>query len=307
MAGFAKANIRLALYEGKNMKKWVYCSLLFCAVFIGTFLLRSAPTPPYPHKLAICAMFKNEAQWLKEWIEYHRVLGATHFYLYNNDSTDDYATVLDPYIQKGIVELIEWGTSDEHAIRGLVDALWCPYQIGAYNDCLKNRALGKAQWVAVIDIDEFIVPVRGRRAFANLLEKEARAGTGTLRLPWRIFGTSHVPSLESGELLTEKLCHRAQNDHPWNGNVKSIHRPEAVELSLIHESKALKEGFSIKRLKGRDYRIHHYWTRTEDFLRDRRNLNPQDAEKVSKEFNEVEDHSIFRYLPLVKQNLAHAS
>jgi hypothetical protein len=43
----------------------------------------------YKHNLTICAMFKNEAPWLKEWITYdQKVLGVDHFYLYNNDSTD---------------------------------------------------------------------------------------------------------------------------------------------------------------------------------------------------------------------------
>ena len=35
------------------------------------------------HQLSICAIFKNEAKFLKEWIEYHRLVGVDHFYLYD--------------------------------------------------------------------------------------------------------------------------------------------------------------------------------------------------------------------------------
>ena len=38
---------------------------------------------------SICAIFKDEARFLREWLEYHRLIGIEHFYLYNNFSTDD--------------------------------------------------------------------------------------------------------------------------------------------------------------------------------------------------------------------------
>ena len=36
------------------------------------------------------------------------MIGIEHFYLYNNNSEDDYRTVLNPYIERGLVTLIEW-------------------------------------------------------------------------------------------------------------------------------------------------------------------------------------------------------
>ncbi|MCI9362446.1 MAG: glycosyltransferase family 92 protein, partial [Hungatella sp.] len=60
------------------------------------------------YKVSICAIFKDESSVLREWIEYHLIVGVEHFYLYNNDSIDNYKEILDPYINKGIVTLIEW-------------------------------------------------------------------------------------------------------------------------------------------------------------------------------------------------------
>ncbi|KIC71464.1 hypothetical protein DB44_DM00010, partial [Candidatus Protochlamydia amoebophila] len=33
----------------------------------------------YIYDLSVCAIFKNEAPYLKEWIEYHRLIGVKHF------------------------------------------------------------------------------------------------------------------------------------------------------------------------------------------------------------------------------------
>ncbi len=60
------------------------------------------------HRKAVCAIFKNESVFLKEWLEYHLLIGVEHFYLYNNFSEDNYQDILAPYIEKGQVTLTEW-------------------------------------------------------------------------------------------------------------------------------------------------------------------------------------------------------
>ena len=56
----------------------------------------------------VLAAFKNEAPYLKEWIEFHLMVGFEKFFLYQNNSTDDYMSVLRPYIDSGVVDLTEW-------------------------------------------------------------------------------------------------------------------------------------------------------------------------------------------------------
>ena len=43
-----------------------------------------------PYELGIVAIFRNEAKNLREWIEYHRLAGVEHFWLYNHGSTDNW-------------------------------------------------------------------------------------------------------------------------------------------------------------------------------------------------------------------------
>ena len=95
------------------------------------------------YDVVVGAIFKNEAKYLKEWIEFNRIVGVQHFYMYNNFSDDNYMEVLEPYIQEGIVDLIDWPVKQG--------------QISAYKDCYdKHRK--DAKWIGFIDIDEYIVP-----------------------------------------------------------------------------------------------------------------------------------------------------
>ncbi|WP_369598480.1 glycosyltransferase family 2 protein, partial [uncultured Muribaculum sp.] len=42
----------------------------------------------FRHKVSLCLIFKDEEPYLKEWIDYHILIGVDHFYLYNNNSSD---------------------------------------------------------------------------------------------------------------------------------------------------------------------------------------------------------------------------
>ena len=45
----------------------------------------------FPYDLAVVAIFKDEGRYLREWLDYHLLAGVEHFYLYNNDSADNFA------------------------------------------------------------------------------------------------------------------------------------------------------------------------------------------------------------------------
>ena len=276
-------------------------------ILILFFFLLSPWSSSYQYPLAICAIFKNEAPWLREWIVYHRdILGVKRFYLYNNRSTDEFAEVLQPFIEDGLVELIEWDIAygPPFEERAMDHFKRCPPgQVRAYNDCLKKRALGKARWVAIIDVDEFIVPAKGVRAFYDFLRKEEKRNKGTVRLFWRIFGTSNVDKLNDGELLTEKLVWRSKDTYPWNRQVKSIHRPEAIDFCLTHEADALNKGYRGKTMPPSIGSIHHYWTRVESVCLEKRKKSKTSDPEFFEDLHQVKDETILQYVPIVKRGL----
>ena len=58
----------------------------------------------YRHEIAMVSISKNEAPYIKEWIEFHKFVGFTKFYFYDNESEDNTVDILKPYIDSGLVE-----------------------------------------------------------------------------------------------------------------------------------------------------------------------------------------------------------
>ena len=52
--------------------------------------------------VAACARVRNEGPYLREWLEFHRLVGVTAFYVFDDASTDDTRAVLAPYVARKI-------------------------------------------------------------------------------------------------------------------------------------------------------------------------------------------------------------
>jgi hypothetical protein len=111
---------------------------------------------------AICAVYLNEAPYLPEWIEFHRLMGIERFFLYDNGSTDSHLEVLAPYLESGVVVRHEWPSSP-------------PNQGEIYSDCLRRHRTD-ARWIAFIDVDEFLFSPTGRPLGEVLREYEPWPG-----------------------------------------------------------------------------------------------------------------------------------
>ncbi|MCQ2214309.1 MAG: glycosyltransferase family 92 protein [Bacteroidales bacterium] len=136
------------------------------------FLFCGKPTQKHNYEISICTIFKNEAPFIKEWIEYHLLLGVDHFYLYNNNSEDDYLGVIEQYIEKGCVTLIDWPDN--------------PGQISAYKHFYNNYR-NDTHWVSFLDCDEFICPLIATsiKVWIKKFEKFP-----VIMMYWKMFGTS---------------------------------------------------------------------------------------------------------------------
>lgn len=98
------------------------------------------------HYLSVGAMFKNESQILREWIEHYLLHGVDHFYLIDDNSSDDFLSILQTYIDQGIVTLFQH------------DKPW-NYYLGRQKDMYNHFILPKiheTQWLVMIDLDEYL-------------------------------------------------------------------------------------------------------------------------------------------------------
>ena len=125
---------------------------------------RQPSKKPY---LSICAIYRDEGPYLREWIEFHRLAGVERFFLYDNLSEDDHVEVLAPYVEDGTVTVRRWPVFDP--------------QTPAYNDCLRWHR-HDSRWIAFIDVDEFLfsldraAPAGGARRLSGLPGRGRRVG-----------------------------------------------------------------------------------------------------------------------------------
>ncbi len=244
--------------------------LIALILFLFSSLHAAEENMPYKYSMTVCSIFQDEAEWLPEWIEFHLKQGVEHFYLYNNQSTDNYREILDSYISSGVVEVIEWN-KDSTSISDFTIV-----QCGAYQDCLEKIAK-IAKWCAIIDTDEFLFSVNGEKLPETLEKYSNFPGVG---VNWACYGTSGVQKIPRNKKMVETLLLRAPLDFTDNYYYKSIVRPSEVAIcdsphfckykkgrpAVTENKKSLGNTHRTKKVSLNILRINHYWARDLDFF-----------------------------------------
>lgn len=161
-----------------------YGLLILQEPFLKVLFLKKKKLKKKKYYLSACTCFKNEAPYLKEWIDYNQLIGFDHFYLYNNNSSDHFREVLKPYMEKGVITLIDYPE--------------IPCQPGVYEHWYNNFR-HDTNWVTLIDVDEFYCPFKDV-SLKDWLERNCRYPT--LLVYWKMFGTNGILSKHDG-LVTE--------------------------------------------------------------------------------------------------------
>jgi hypothetical protein len=162
-------------------------------------------------KIAICAIFRNEARYLLEWLAFHRLIGIDAFVLYDNGSTDGGAELIRRSRFAHTVTLIDWPGAD--------------MQLPAYRDFCAYHA-EKFAWAAVIDLDEFIVP-RDGDTIREPLARRAYSDYASILMQWLVFGPSGHLRRPHG-MVIENYTRRLPDNYPTNRHVKPLVRGKAV-------------------------------------------------------------------------------
>lgn len=231
-----------------------------CNIVKLKWRLRHDHTSP-KYYLAVCAIAKNEGPYFKEWIEWHRSQGVEKFYIYDNESTDCTKEVLAPYVESGLVEYTFFPGQKK--------------QLAAYDDCFERHRL-ETRWLAVIDLDEFIVPIKDKNIpdFLRRMEKFS-----AVEINWLCYGSSGAKTKEPGGVM-ERFRKHSHPEHRLNTHVKSIVDPRRVcTMTGCHEAARMSgkvvDSHGVPLTKGRGdripqqdvIRINHYAIKSyEEFL-----------------------------------------
>lgn len=254
------------------------------------FRMKHDQTVPL-YYLAVCAIAKDEGPYFQEWIEWHRKQGVEKFYIYDNESTDNTKEVLLPYIRSGIVEYCYWPGERQ--------------QLAVYDDCFdKHRT--EARWIAVIDLDEFIVPIKDHTIpeFLHRMEQYS-----SVEINWLVYGSGGAKKREPGGVM-ERFRYHSLPEHKVNTHVKSIVDPKRVctmtgcheaarisGLSADSHGNPLKKGFRDRIPQQDVIRINHYAVKSyEEFLEKQLRGRASGTQKTVKpeyftqyDLNDIED------------------
>jgi Glycosyltransferase family 92 len=253
--------------------------------------VRNDPLPApaiAPDGIAIVAIFKDEMEYLEEWLEFHLTVGVDRFYLYDNGSSDEPMHLLRPYVASGVVRVIPWT-----AFAPPLNAQRLAYSHACAN---VDADIG---WISILDIDEFLFAPDGKLRDAV----SAFADFSNVIVPRFEFGDGGHETRPAG-LVTENYL---KSSTSFASQVKSLLRPWTVRSVGTHKASTAGPTTIIAR-ETPALRVNHYFTKSKSEFRAKLergySWRPADRTKrkhrMSEEIgtSDVEDRTI---LPLVEQ------
>lgn len=199
-----------------------------------------AITPPAAelnrHGIAIVACVKDEASYIEEWVRFHQAVGIRHFHLYDDGSTDGTLDVLQQALKPQELTVVPW----KMRMRDERSGEYLNGQTIAFAHAILNFG-GRYDRMAFIDVDEFLLPKKGRT-----LEEALRGAGGfpNVSLPWHMFGHSGHFSRPAGPVCLNYTM-RVSDPMQQNldaSNFKCIVDPVEVTKVGVHHFQTRSHG-----------------------------------------------------------------
>ena len=252
--------------------------------------------------LSVCAIAKDEDDNLEEWVRYHQLIGVEKFFIFDHESKTPIERTLAPLVADGMVHVTR--VQGSHP------------QYAAYAWCAANHQ-PKFKWMAFIDLDEFIVPVREDDLRLVLAEFEQYGG---LAVNWLVFGSAGHETRPPG-LVIENYTLCAPRSVYGNSHVKTIAQPERVlAVNNPHFWEYKPPWFCVnengERVDGafsphsaRQLQINHYFSKSREEFEKKLARGGADQPRFRDEglfdrhnriCNAIKDETILRFAPRVK-------
>lgn len=155
--------------------------------------------------LTLGSCLKNEEPYILDFVKYHRYVGVEHFVFFDREfgplnkllgNEPDVEIIHFPEIP-GNIHQEAWG------------------QLINYNK-------GKTKWLALIDADQVLVPVKTDDIKEILKDYEDFA---SIQCNWKTFGSSHLLTKEPGSLY-ERFLLRSKDNGIFNAHTQFICQPD---------------------------------------------------------------------------------
>ena len=158
--------------------------------------------------VCLIAIFKNEKQIIKEWVNHYLNQGVQKFFLIDNGSTDNYFPIIEPYIINKIIYLVKDSK---------------PYsQSELYNTYFLNLCK-RYTWAIICDLDEFIYAKNDFKKISSYLEYiNNYKHISQIFIPWKMFGSNGYNTLEKLQPESVMKTFTKRFDYSKNKTVNGI-------------------------------------------------------------------------------------
>lgn len=192
--------------------------------------------------LSLC-LFTNEPEYVPEWLDWHRMIGVDHFFIYDNLGCG-------------------YPASPDVTVESFVGL---HSQLAAYDHCLMRYG-SSTQWLGFIDIDEFIVP---KSPLKQLLKY--RHNSSALAMSWKMFGNSGwikkppggvVESYTAWAKITEARHVKCLVQPEYTLNVINPHQFSLTYTGCHSFSGTKVAGAYLSEPEYDIIQLNHYWTKS---------------------------------------------
>ncbi|KAH3727115.1 uncharacterized protein LOC127853554 [Dreissena polymorpha] len=247
----------------------------------------------FQYSICIPPLFGNiDTVKLLEFIELNILLGFQHFIFYVSDlDSAEVYKLLNFYVKQNIVTIVDF------KLPPIIQKsmIWYNGQLNAHNDCL-YRAMSISRFVAIIDIDEYIVPHNGEfRVTETLKELFADKTVCGLSFQSAFYDPKFTASITDDNiemgLTTQTSTHRSTVFSKVRTKV-FVESQKVFEVGIHHVSKPANEEYRVLKVNTSISFLHHY-----------RSCVPNYGMKCG---SSVKDDSMDKYLSHLKKAVTSA-
>ncbi|XP_023349720.1 uncharacterized protein LOC111718378 [Eurytemora carolleeae] len=200
----------------------------------------------------------DRALWFLEFIEFYRLLGATHFFFYNHTVGPHVSSIIRHYQKKNVITLLPWNLPIESKTKIRNEG-----QFSAFNDCT-YRSMYRFKYTAVVDVDEYLIPKQSLD-IPTMLDKLDGKSTGSFifrnaffYLYWENDTSLVRPEEDSKYLITMFKTRRIVKLHNYGVRSKYVVKADDVIEVGNHNIWQHIPGRSALKVKEEFGLSHHY-------------------------------------------------
>ncbi len=181
------------------------------------FGLRGASSAP---KVTVVTTMKDEGAYILDWVAHYKTLGATDIVVFTNDVNDPTDHLLRRLNAMGEVHHRFSRVMKRGPHKSAL--MWAEYE----------PAVRDADWLLVVDVDEFLEIKVGDGTFQSLINENSSADA--ISFPWRIFGNAGIR-----DITREPVPKRFTRAQPVEGKAgehrffKTMYRNDPTKFSRM--------------------------------------------------------------------------